>query len=110
MRGVISLPLAPDLEDRPRQRVDRVYGKEAVTVYEILEAEAGRLRIALEPRTGRTHQLRVHCAHPEGLHHPIRGDVLYGRKADRLYLQAVRLTFRHPCTGCLMTFTVVPEF
>ena len=55
--------------------------------------------MALWPHTGRTHQLRMHCAHPEGLGCPIVGDELYGRKADRLYLQAQAISFVHPTTG-----------
>ena len=102
LKGVISLPLRPDLYDRPRQLVDHVYGKEAVTEYEITGEEA---TIVLRPLTGRTHQLRVHCAHQEGLGVPILGDPLYGHPADRLYLHAETLTFIHPKTGERLTFT-----
>lgn len=86
--GCISLPLSPDYLDRPRQRVDREKGKSAVTDYEVLGQVSGHSLVALYPQTGRTHQLRVHCAHAEGLNMPILGDALYGRKADRLYLHA----------------------
>lgn len=86
--GRISLPLSPDYLDRPRQRVDREKGKQAVTDYEVLGQVSGHSLVALYPQTGRTHQLRVHCAHAEGLNMPILGDALYGRKADRLYLHA----------------------
>ena len=86
--GRISLPLSPDYLDRPRQRVDREKGKSAVTDYEVLGQVSGHSLVALYPQTGRTHQLRVHCAHAEGLNMPILGDALYGRKADRLYLHA----------------------
>ena len=105
--GVISLPLRPDLDDRPRQLVDRAHGKAAVTNYRVLGVEEGRVRVLLVPHTGRTHQLRVHCAHSEGLGMPILGDVLYG-KADgckRLCLHARKLVFRHPATGQDVTFT-----
>ena len=102
LKGVISLPLRPDLYDRPRQLVDHEYGKEAVTEYEITGEEA---TIVLRPLTGRTHQLRVHCAHQEGLGVPILGDPLYGHPADRLYLHAETLTFIHPKTGERLTFT-----
>lgn len=104
-RGTISLPLRPDPLDRPRQVVDAVDGKEAVTDYEVLSLDGAHPRISLFPHTGRTHQLRVHCAHPEGLGCPILGDPLYGQRADRLYLHAEWLQFRHPSTGQLMSFT-----
>lgn len=86
--GTIALPLAPDIMDRPRQKVDHEHGKRAITRYHIIERKNGKTRIALFPETGRTHQLRVHCAHPEGLNCPILGDELYGKKADRMYLHA----------------------
>lgn len=89
--GVISLPLMPDLKDRPRQRVDWQYGKEAVTHYRVVGNECGHARLQLTPITGRTHQLRLHCAHPQGLGNPILGDPLYGEQADRLHLHAQQL-------------------
>ena len=104
-RGTIRLPIRPDINNRPHQIVDEKYGKEAVTDYQILGTDNGHTRIALYPHTGRTHQLRVHCAHPSGLGTSIVGDALYGRPADRLYLHAERLTFTHPATGEEMTFT-----
>ena len=87
-RGEISLPLNSNYLDRPRQVVDWLKGKSAVTRYEVIGHEEGRTLVALYPLTGRTHQLRVHCAHPDGLNLPILGDPLYGRKADRMYLHA----------------------
>ena len=87
-RGEISLPLNSNYLDRPRQVVDWLNGKPAVTRYEVIGHEMGRTIVALYPLTGRTHQLRVHCAHPDGLNLPILGDPLYGRKADRMYLHA----------------------
>lgn len=104
--GEISLPLRPDLDDRPRQVVDEEHGREAVSAYE----QAGRRRVILYPHTGRTHQLRVHCAHRKGLDNPIQGDELYGTKADRLYLHAEQITFRHPTTGRMMVFTAKAPF
>jgi RluA family pseudouridine synthase len=99
-RGTIELPLRVDLDDRPRQIVDPVHGKPAVTDFEVLARTPGRTRVALYPRTGRTHQLRVHCAHPQGLAAPILGDRLYGSTAaDRLHLHAEHLAFAHPRTG-----------
>ena len=117
----ISLPLIADINDRPRQRVDMEHGKPALTLYNIVEVRAvdantavayttkkvdkGRTLVHLYPKTGRTHQLRVHCAHPQGLACPILGDPLYGiERADRMYLHAAELTFRHPVTGETMHF------
>lgn len=97
--GVVDLPLFPDFLDRPRQRVHHEQGKEAVTLYKVLERKDGRTRIAFYPQTGRTHQLRVHAASAEGLNVPIVGDMLYGRKEKRLYLHAESLSFIHPIIG-----------
>ena len=99
-KGKISLPLRPDLSDRPRQIVDFMHGKKAETTYETI----GNCRINLYPHTGRTHQLRVHCAHADGLNNPIKGDELYGKRADRLYLHAEELSFLHPMTHERVTF------
>lgn len=106
----ISLPIRPNIEDRPRQMVDYEYGKEAVTDIEILEEKEGKTRVALYPQTGRTHQLRIHCAHEEGLGCPIMGDTLYGKTADRLYLHAWKITFTHPKTQETLTFVADPAF
>ena len=117
----ISLPLIADINDRPRQRVDMEHGKPALTLYNIVEvraanantavayttkkADKGLTLVHLYPKTGRTHQLRVHCAHPQGLACPILGDPLYGtERADRMDLHAAELTFRHPITGEPMHF------
>ncbi len=116
--GRISLPLRPDPMNRPRQMVDMEHGKRAVTDYEFLsdiplprEGEGeGPSLVALYPQTGRTHQLRIHCAHPEGLGRPIKGDELYGTKADRLYLHAEQIWFRHPVTGQEMHVVSPPPF
>ena len=111
-KGIISLPLMPDYLDRPRQIVDHKQGKEAITEYEVLEpVDDSHLRIALYPKTGRTHQLRVHCAHQEGLNAPILGDPLYGNeKAARLHLHAEEITFEHPLTGKKITITRKADF
>ena len=111
-KGIISLPLMPDYLDRPRQIVEHEQGKEAITEYEVLEpVDDSHLRIALYPKTGRTHQLRVHCAHQEGLNAPILGDPLYGNeKAARLHLHAEEITFEHPLTGKKMTITRKADF
>lgn len=97
--GVIDLPLRPDVDDRPRQRVDHEHGKPAITRYHVLERRGGHTLIALQPLTGRTHQLRVHSSHPLGLNCPIVGDRLYGRASSRLMLHAQSLTIVHPATG-----------
>lgn len=112
-RKVICLPLMPDYLDRPRQIVSHEHGKQALTEWEFLEEvdphelpdvvafspSIHYYRLALYPLTGRTHQLRVHCAHQEGLNAPILGDPLYGNvKAPRLYLHAEEITFIHPLT------------
>lgn len=111
--GLLSLPLMPDYLDRPRQIVNHEQGKEAITEYKVLgnaennalgnkesEGNNQHLRLALYPQTGRTHQLRVHCAHREGLNAPILGDPLYGcEKASRLYLHAESIRFTHPLSG-----------
>ncbi len=125
-RGEISLPLRPDINDRPRQMVDYEHGKPAVTKYHVITDSQPKANtqsanhnyqlsiinyqfhkvVALFPQTGRTHQLRVHCAHKDGLGNPILGDTLYGSKrADRLYLHADSIIFIHPTTGEEMTFT-----
>ena len=112
-KGILSLPLMPDYLDRPRQIVNHEQGKEAITEYKVLgnagndvfgnkenEGNNQHLRLALYPQTGRTHQLRVHCAHREGLNAPILGDPLYGcEKAPRLYLHAESIRFTHPLSG-----------
>lgn len=97
--GTVELPLCLNPLDRPRQMVHTEHGKPAVTDFEVLERKDNHTRIAFYPRTGRTHQLRVHAAHPLGLHCPIIGDELYGKKAERLYLHAEALEFTHPITG-----------
>jgi len=105
-KGTISLPLLCDPINRPRQVVDFEHGKEAVTDYEMIDDR----RVRLYPHTGRTHQLRMHCAHPDGLGCPIVGDELYGRPADRLYLHAERLELTHPVTRERMVFEQKADF
>ena len=97
--GRIALPLRPDEADRPRQLVDPVRGKPALTDYRVAARGDDWARVCFQPLTGRTHQLRVHAAHAQGLNAPIRGDRLYGHPADRLYLHAEALAFDHPVTG-----------
>ena len=101
--GHIMLPLRVDVDDRPRNIHDPVHGKPADTEWRVLLREHGRTRVQFTPHTGRTHQLRVHAAHPQGLDAPIVGDRLYGRTAphdhERLQLHAERLAFVHPVSG-----------
>ena len=104
--GTITLPLRPDLDDRPRQLVDFLHCKPPVTRFRLLKVLDGHQNISLTPVTGRTHQLRMHCAHHLGLNCPILGDPLYGNAiepsaniAQRLYLHAEQITFRHPSSG-----------
>lgn len=108
--GTISLPLCLNPLDRPRQMVDFTHGKEAVTYYETMGYENGKTRVYFYPLTGRTHQLRVHAAHSQGLNHPIVGDELYGWKSDRLYLHAAELEFLHPVTQKIIHITKEADF
>ncbi|PQB03194.1 RNA pseudouridine synthase [Polaribacter filamentus] len=108
--GKIKLPLRVDLDDRPKQLVDFVNGKNAETDWEIIRRECGKTRVYFYPITGRTHQLRVHAAHKNGLNTPIFGDDLYGKKTNRLHLHAEFIEFFHPSTNEKMSFTVDAEF
>ena len=117
--GTISLPLLPNPYDRPRQMVDKEHGKPAITRYVIREKrEDGTVFVDFYPLTGRTHQLRVHAAHPEGLNAPIVGDRLYnglrvtgdGLRGDRLLLHAAEIEFLHPVTGEKMHFCIPSGF
>jgi tRNA pseudouridine32 synthase/23S rRNA pseudouridine746 synthase len=109
-KGTIELPLRVDLDDRPRQVVCYEYGKHAKTEYEEIELINGKSKVYFYPITGRTHQLRVHASHTLGLNTPIIGDDLYGNKAERLYLHAEMISFRHPKTLEMMTFRVEANF
>lgn len=108
--GIVNLPLSSDPMNRPCQIVDHEHGKQAITEYRILATRQDYTLLALWPHTGRTHQLRMHCAHHEGLGCPILGDELYGRKAERLYLQAQAITFVHPVTNKRMHFELPYPF
>ena len=108
--GRINLPLCLNPLDRPRQIVSREHGKEAITEYRIISESEKYTRITFYPLTGRTHQLRVHAAHPEGLGCPILGDELYGKKADRLYLHAEYIEFRHPISGKILCIQKEADF
>jgi tRNA pseudouridine32 synthase/23S rRNA pseudouridine746 synthase len=115
--GQIELPLRVDLDDRPRQIVDPVHGRAAITSWRVLARARGgaTTRLELRPHTGRTHQLRVHCAHPSGLGAPIVGDRLYGHapghgEGDRLLLHAEELALTHPHTGARLVITAPASF
>ncbi|WP_114326627.1 RluA family pseudouridine synthase [Candidatus Colwellia aromaticivorans] len=122
-QGEINLPLRGDFEDRPKQLVCFEHGRNSKTQWEVIEIVEGKSKLYLYPETGRTHQLRVHCAHPKGLNMPILGDDLYGsnnyssntgntsqKKPKRLHLHAQMLTLSHPVSKEVMTFEVDEEF
>ena len=108
--GMIELPLRVDLDDRPRQVVCYEYGKIAKTKWKVIKRDNNQTLIQLYPITGRTHQLRVHMAHKEGLNTAILGDDLYGKKADRLYLHADYIQVKHPVNGKKMNFSAPSGF
>ncbi|KIE21219.1 pseudouridine synthase [Vibrio sinaloensis] len=108
--GTINLPMRGDPVDRPRQLVCYEHGKAAETYWELIETSNGQSKLYMHPKTGRTHQLRVHCAHHLGLNMPIVGDALYGTKSDRLHLHAQRLELHHPYNHEPMTFSAKCEF
>lgn len=108
--GKIELPLRLDFDDKPRQLVCYKNGKPALTTWQVLERKNNITRLQLYPKTGRTHQLRVHCAHHLGLNRPIIGDTHYGKKANRLHLHAEYLALDHPITHQRLTFNVAPDF
>ena len=108
--GYISLPLRVDLDNRPQQLVCYEHGKNATTYWEQRKTDGKQSWVDFYPKTGRTHQLRVHAAHSDGLNAPIIGDDLYGHRADRLYLHAAELTVRHPLTKELDTYKCPPDW
>jgi tRNA pseudouridine32 synthase/23S rRNA pseudouridine746 synthase len=108
--GIINLPLRLDIDDRPRQMVCYEHGKKSTTKFKVLERRENNTKISFEPITGRTHQLRVHAAHVSGLNMAIKGDDLYGKKDDRLYLHAAEIILQHPKNKTMMHFICNPEF
>ena len=110
--GEIRLPFRLDPANRPRQIYDAQHGKMGITLWQKITLQGADTRIALTPLTGRTHQLRVHAAHPLGLAAPIIGDSLYGsgREGDQMLLHASFLRFSHPEDGTLLEFTSMPPF
>jgi tRNA pseudouridine32 synthase/23S rRNA pseudouridine746 synthase len=110
--GEIALPLAADWPNRPMQKVDLAQGRASVTRWRVLAAQADRTRLALEPVTGRTHQLRVHL---QAIGHPILGDALYAPPAvqalaPRLLLHACLLRLAHPASGDALVFESAAPF
>lgn len=110
--GQVDLPLITDWPNRPRQKIDHDIGKPSLTRYRVIERGEGRTRVALEPVTGRSHQLRVHLM---AIGHPIVGDVFYAppdvvAQSPRLLLHAEALSLPHPETGDIMAFSSPPEF
>ena len=105
--GKIDLPLITDWPNRPRQKVDFEQGKQAITDWQVTDRKDDTTRLELRPKTGRSHQLRVHCM---AIGHPILGDNFYAHEtaraaADRLQLHAYSLKFRHPIGGESVEFT-----
>jgi tRNA pseudouridine32 synthase/23S rRNA pseudouridine746 synthase len=96
--GVIELPLCGDFDDRPRQMVCHTTGKPSYTTWQVTKRDDHKTWLTLWPKTGRTHQLRVHCAHHQGLNYAMIGDGLYGKPAERLMLHAKKISFNHPIT------------
>lgn len=101
--GIIDLPLIADIENRPFQKVDYINGKESITEYKVLNYKRGVSLVQFRPLTGRTHQIRVHAAHVDGLNAPIVGDNLYGKRGRRLMLHAESVQFTHPITNVRVT-------
>jgi len=108
--GTIDLPLRVDLDNRPQQMVCTQYGKKALTKWKVLHRDKEHTRVIFKPITGRTHQLRVHAAHPNGLNTAILGDDLYGKIDQRLHLHAASITFRHPVTSEKITLSAPCAF
>jgi len=109
-KGTIELPMRADIDDRPRQLVCFDHGKPAKTIYKVISRTKTQTKVYFYPVTGRTHQLRVHSAHPMGLNTPIIGDDIYGTKTNRLHLHAQQIEFTHPTTDKKMIFKVDEEF
>jgi len=108
--GIIDLPLRVDINDRPKQMVCHESGKRSITRFKVIEVINSVTRIQLNPITGRSHQLRMHCAHKEGLNTAIVGDNLYGKKGTRLHLHAEFIEFIHPELKKKMKFSVTANF
>jgi tRNA pseudouridine32 synthase/23S rRNA pseudouridine746 synthase len=110
--GHIELAFRVDVHNRPLQILDPIHGKRGITDWEVVERRPTNTRIRFIPHTGRTHQLRVHAAHPEGLGHPIIGDRLYGKPSSqgRMMLHSTTLTFHHPEDETQLKFEIPVPF
>ena len=110
--GVIELPFRLDIDNRPIQVYDEIHGKMGKTIWEKLAVEGEYTRVSFSPITGRTHQLRLHASHEKGIGIPIVGDPFYGNGSGpgQMKLHACDLSFTHPETGELMSFTSAPPF
>ncbi|MBK8722743.1 MAG: RluA family pseudouridine synthase [Saprospiraceae bacterium] len=108
--GVIDLPLRLDIDNRPHQVVCYEHGKAAQTIWKVIARKNNQTLVHFFPITGRTHQLRVHAAHPLGLNTPIVGDDLYGSKTNRLCLHAAEITFFHPIKKENVTIELASDF
>ena len=106
----LNLPIRVDLDNRPQQMVCKQHGKASRTKWVLIESKDEKSRVHFYPITGRTHQLRVHAAHPLGLNCPIVGDNLYGKISERLCLHAEWIEFEHPKTRRRISFKIEPEF
>lgn len=104
--GIIDLPLKSDFLNRPMQSVCFESGKQAITHYKKIATINGETLVYFYPKTGRTHQLRIHAAHEKGLCLPIKGDDIYGNKSSRLFLHAESISFNHPNTKKQVDFGV----
>jgi tRNA pseudouridine32 synthase/23S rRNA pseudouridine746 synthase len=109
--GTVDAPIAVDWPNRPLQHIDLTNGRPAQTDWRVIRAKADESRVRLMPRTGRSHQLRVHML---SLGHPILGDPFYAtgpaRDYPRLMLHSETLQFRHPDGGAGMRITAKPTF
>jgi tRNA pseudouridine32 synthase/23S rRNA pseudouridine746 synthase len=109
--GTVDLPLIVDWPNRPRQKVDFDQGKPALTDWRVAKYEENATRVRLYPKTGRSHQLRVHMRE---IGHPILGDPFYAEgealNAPRLMLHAESLRLRHPDGGVGMNFSAKCPF
>jgi tRNA pseudouridine32 synthase/23S rRNA pseudouridine746 synthase len=108
--GIIELPMRVDLDDRPRQVICFEHGKPALTRWKKINESSNKTRIHFFPETGRTHQLRLHAAHKDGLNCAILGDDLYGKKSERLHLHAEAIEFMHPTTKKRCSFECAAPF
>lgn len=110
--GKIELPFRLDIDNRPHQIYDPIYGKIGITEWKKISIQNKRTKVQFTPLTGRTHQLRLHASHEKGLGVPIVGDTLYGGhpRHGELLLHSTELRFIHPQTNKEMSFICEPKF